>query len=307
MMNKKYIFLIAILVIAFSFCANFIRAAQKNFEENIALLNNNKAEWTKLNSAIKNRIMNFNGDVGLIIKDLDTGRTIVFNQDKPVPSASLVKIPVMMAYFYADAKKELKLSDNVQFRQYKKVSKSKGAGGWVSNIAVCSVEELFTPMITQSDNNAANLLIDRMGFSALNAYFKKLGLKNTNISRKMLDFKKRAQGVENYTTAADMAYLLEQLYYKDFLSQEVSEKCLTLLAQQKVNERIPRHLPKGTPIAHKTGLENHICHDAGIVYTERGDFLICVLVRHNNKRALPAKLFIADIARLSYNYFQNKK
>ena len=48
-----------------------------------------------------------------------------------------------------------------------------------------------------------------------------------------MDFAKRKAGEENYTTAQDMAYLLEQLYYGKFLNKYVSEKCLVLLGENK--------------------------------------------------------------------------
>lgn len=68
-----------------------------------------------------------------------------------------------------------------------------------------------------------------------------MGLKNTNLARKMLDFEERREGQENYTTAGDMAYLLEELYHKDFLNKNISEQCLALLGQQKINDRIPKN------------------------------------------------------------------
>jgi beta-lactamase class A len=103
-----------------------------------------------------------------------------------------------------------------------------------------------------------------------------------------------------------MAYILEKLYRRQFLSREVSEKCLALLNQQKINDRIPKALPEDeVSVAHKTGLERHICHDAGIVYTPKGDFLICVLVKHGNRFAKPAKKLISDIALASYNFYKN--
>ncbi|MCX5714605.1 MAG: serine hydrolase, partial [Candidatus Omnitrophica bacterium] len=61
----------------------------------------------------------------------------------------------------------------------------------------------------------------------------------------------------------------------------------------------------GTFIAHKTGLERHVCHDVGIVYTNKGNFLICVLAKHEDRFAKSTKKFISDIALLTYNYYQN--
>jgi beta-lactamase class A len=160
-------------------------------------------------------------------------------------------------------------------------------------------------MITQSDNAAANILINFLGFDTLNLYFKKMGLNHTNIARKMLDFEERKEGVENYTTAQDMSYLLEELYFGRFLNKNISDKCLELLGQQKINDRIPRKLPRGTYVVHKTGLERHVCHDVGIVFTNRGNFIICVLARHENRFARHAKKFIADVTLLTYNYYKN--
>ncbi|MDD5465650.1 MAG: class A beta-lactamase-related serine hydrolase [Candidatus Omnitrophica bacterium] len=283
----------------------------KIYEKNLAIsreqrvLNKKKEGWLRLKNTLGNKIGNFKGKVGLVVEDLSTGWVISFNEDTLVPSASLVKVPILLSYFYAAQENKVNLKDNIKLRSFERVPRSKVPGRSPAGSRFM-VEELFDPMITVSDNAAANALIDLLGFDTLNAYFKKMGLKNTNIVRNMLDFRSRRNGQENYTTAADMAYILEKLYRRQFLNQEVSEKCLILLNQQKVNDRIPRELPKDeVSVAHKTGLERHICHDAGIVYTQKGNFLICVLVKHPNRRALPAKKLISDIALSTYNYYKN--
>jgi beta-lactamase class A len=230
---------------------------------------------------------------------------IDFNKDRLVPSASLVKIPIMLSCFCAAEEKKINLKSTLYLKASEKVEGSKVLGDKPVG-SVFTLEELIEPMIIQSDNTATNALIDFLGFDTLNVYFKKMGLKNTNIVRKMMDFEERREGLENYATAEDMAFLLEELYRNNFLNKEISKQCLLLLGQQKINDRIPKNLPKdGTFIAHKTGLERHVCHDVGIVYTQKGNFLICVLVKHENKLAKPAKKFISDIALLTYNYYQS--
>ncbi len=283
----------------------------KIYEKNLAIsreqrvLNKKKEGWLRLKNTLENKIGNFKGKVGLVVEDLNTGWVISFNEDALIPSASLVKVPIMLSYFYAAQEDKVNLKENIKLKSFERVPGSKVLGKFPAG-SQFMVEELFDPMITVSDNAAANALIDLLGFDALNAYFKKMGLKNTNIVRNMLDFRGRREGQENYTTAADMAYILEKLYRRQFLNQEVSDKCLILLNQQKINDRIPKNLPKDeVSVAHKTGLERHICHDAGIVYTQKGNFLICVLVKHGNRRALPAKKLISDIALSTYNYYKN--
>ena len=150
--------------------------------------------------------------------------------------------------------------------------------------------------------DAANILINRLGLDELNRYFLKFGLKNTNLSRKMMDFKSRKEGLENYTTVGDMSNILEELYRGRFINSKVSKGCLEMLAEQKINDRIPKKLPPAIIVAHKTGLENGVCHDVGIVYTSKGNFLICVLTKHGYPTARPTKRLISRLSLLTYNY-----
>ena len=129
------------------------------------------------------------------------------------------------------------------------------------------------------------------------------GLERTNLSRKMMDFRSRARGIENYTTPREMADILEKMYRRTCVSPQASEKCLAVLKEQKVNDRIPRYLPRKTAVAHKTGLEHKVCHDAGIVFTERGDVLICVLTE-GDTGAYIAKRMIARISSRVYKLYK---
>jgi len=305
---KTKIIILIILPISLGTGIFFSYKAYRKYQEIVTariLLENKKQAWLNLKRNLENRVAHFKGTVGVVIKDLDTNWEIDFNKDTLMPSASLVKVPIMFSCFCAARDGKISLKDTVSLKRSDKVAGSRVLGRMPSG-SVFTVEELFGPMITQSDNAAANALIDYIGFDTLNAYFKNMGLKNTNLARKMMDFQERREGEENYTTAQDMAFILEEIYHRSFLTKDISEQCLLLLGNQKINDRIPRKLPKdGTFIAHKTGLENHVCHDIGIVFTQKGDFLICVLVKHEQMAAKPAKKFISDIALLTYNYYQS--
>jgi len=97
---------------------------------------------------------------------------------------------------------------------------------------------------------------------------------------------------------------LEKMYRRTLISRGASEKCLGMLKLQKVNDRIPKYLPADIMIAHKTGLERSVCHDAGIVYSGGGDFIVVVLTKHANPNSVPSKEFIAKVALHAYNYFE---
>jgi beta-lactamase class A len=282
--------------------------AYANFQESRKkqqiTLQKKKAAWLALKRYLGREATHFKGSAGIIIKDLDTGWVFAYRSDRLFPSASLVKIPIMAAVFQAEKDGKLTLDQLVTMKGSDQVTGS-GVIKAMPAGSQFAVEKLLELMVTRSDNTAANILINLVGRDYLNAYFKRIGLRNTNLSRIMMDFKYRRQGIENYTTPKDVSVLLEKMYKGSFINAEVSGKCLALLKLQKVNDRIPRRLPDDVVVAHKTGLERLVCHDAGIVFTERGDFLICVLTK-SKASYKSSKEFIARLAAYTYhNYKMN--
>ncbi len=279
-------------------------------EKKIALAKKNealirrKSAWMDLKKGLAAEMRGYNGVVSFVVKDLDMNWEINTSPNASIPSASIVKIPIMMAYFYAEHEKKIDFNFTVKLSNYPRTSGSGVLKNMPSGQHV-TIRELIELMITHSDNMATNILIDIFGMEKMNEYFLKLGLRHTNLSRKMMDFKSRKRGVENFTTSHDMAHLLEKLYRGDFISADVSRRCLEVLAGQKINDRIPKRLPTGTTVAHKTGLEKGLCHDVGIVYTKKGNFLISVLAKHDYKYAQPTKKLISRISLLAYEYYDH--
>jgi len=242
----------------------------------------------------------FHGNVGIFFKDLKTGKTVAINKETLFPSASLVKVPIMVAVFEAEKEGKLTLSKKLKLQnQYK----SPGGGYLYETRAGRSftILNLVERMITQSDNTATNMLVAELGFDYLNKKFEEFGLINTNMRRGILDLKSRNEGIENYTTANDMAFLLEKIFNRELISAQASQEMLDILKNQRVNDRIPRYLPKEVAIAHKTGTLKDTYSDVGIVFAPEGAFLLCVLTDEvTNKKY--AKRFISKIAKTTYEY-----
>lgn len=310
MFEKKFLLravLVAVISIsalagAVYLSARIYSSHQKAVQRRI-LVRARREAFANLDKEIRDEIKKFNGTAAFVIKDLDTGVEISFNRDVRMPSASMAKVPIMAVLFFAAAEGRIRLDETMSVKESYKAQGS-GTLKWDKPGKEYTVERLMELMIAESDNTAANMIIERLGLDYLNGYFKRMGLKGTNLSRKMMDFKSRRNGIENYTTAGDMAILLEDIYYGRLQDAASSKKCLSVLARQKVNDRIPKRLPPGMVIAHKTGLERGVCHDAGIVYTKNGNFLISVLTRHGNKYAAPAKKLISDIAVAAYDCYK---
>ncbi|MBU4418550.1 MAG: serine hydrolase, partial [Candidatus Omnitrophica bacterium] len=223
-----------------------------------AILEQRKAAWQVLKQKLAKEIRHFKGEAGIVIKDLRFNWEISYNKDRLFPSASLAKLPIMSACFLAVKEGRIKLDRQVVLRNSDKFSGS----GILKDMrpgVTFTVEELIGLMVEDSDNTATNMLTNIVGIDYLSSVFNSLGLKNTNLSRRVADFNLRDRGIENYTTAEDIALLLERIYRRSLISKDLSEKCLRVLKLQRVNDRIPKYLPVDVTVAHKTGLERSVC------------------------------------------------
>jgi len=305
-MKTKKIFLsifIGLLLIYGSYFSYQYYVDLKEIRIRQVLLEKRKAAWQVLRQKLTNEISQFKGEAGIVVKDLETGWELSYRKNQLFPSASLVKIPLMAACFLAADQGRIKLDRNIAL---KSVDKLTGSGVLKDMPAgtTFSVERLTGLMIYDSDNTATNIVTNLLGIDYLNSTFKVFGLKDTELSRKIADYHLRDKGVENYTTAEDMALLLEKIYRRTLGNKYVSDQCISMLKLTRMNDRIPKYLPVEITIAHKTGLENGVCHDAGIVFTRKGDFLICVLTKHANSNSILSKEFIAKVALYAYKYFE---
>ncbi|MBM3244794.1 MAG: serine hydrolase [Candidatus Omnitrophica bacterium] len=274
----------------------------QNVKHERQLKNAREASWNELRHRINDEIKEFKGEAGIVIKDLQTGCEFSYNKAKLFPSASLAKIPIMAASFLAADQGRIKLDRNIALKGSDKLTGS-GALKDMPSGTTFSVERLIGLMIYDSDNTATNMVTNTVGMDYLGKAFKNFGLKNTDLSRKIADYKSRDNGIENYTTAEDMALLLEKMYGRNLGNKSVSEKCIAMLKLTRMNDRIPKYLPVETIVAHKTGLEKEVCHDVGIVFTSKGDFIICILIKHANSNSVPSKELIAKISMHTYGYF----
>lgn len=271
-------------------------------EERLSLNGHRQRRWEANSADILKRISNLRGEAGIVVEDLETGWTFIHNEDQPFPAASLVKIPIMVACFKAAQEGRLDLSEKHVLRREDRVGGS-GILRRMRNGRSFTYSQLIDYMVTESDNIACNIMIDRLGFDYINQVFEELGLEKTRLNRKMIDFAARDQGIENYTTAAEMTGLLDRIYHHRCFNAEISERCLAVLKRQKINDRLPRYLPKEVTVAHKTGLEKEVCHDAGIVFTPSGDYIITVLV-HTWGGPGSAKIFIGRLSSYFYEIFK---
>ncbi len=241
--------------------------------------------------------------LAFVVKDLDDPRRVIsLNQDEPMAAASLLKLPIMVAAFMALDEGKISFSREVVITR-KDIT---GGSGEIKAMKLplrIKLGELVRLMITRSDNTATNKIIEILGSEYINRSFIEMGLEVTRLNRRMMDFSLRKKGIENYTTASETAFLLEKIARKKMIDVLSSEAMLALLKQQTVKDRLTRYLPQEVTVAHKTGLEKGVVHDAGIVFSDRGRYIICVLTKDVSSYA-HAKKVIGRASLMTYSMYQ---
>jgi len=247
----------------------------------------------------------FRGVISYYVEDLQTGRAIVWNENQPLPAGSIIKLPIAVSLFEQELAGKIQLDAEVVLKPADKADGS-GVLKRVRSGTRLTVANLVELMLQRSDNTATNILTDLLGLEEINGSCRRQGLTATCMPRYIMDLAARDNRVENYTSAADMARLLKALYGRRILDPPTSAQLLDILKGQHVRDRLPRYLPRGVVIAHKTGLMKDACHDVGILYGRNHDYVVAVLTSEFGSYT-QAKQAIGQIGRAVYQYDAGEK
>jgi beta-lactamase class A len=175
---------------------------------------------------------------------------------------------------------------------------------WIGTSVV--VHDLLEHMITRSSNLATNTLIGLVDAKTANATAHALGANDIQVLRGVEDNKAYAAGMNNTTTARDLATLMAAIELGGAASRTSTDSMRAILSRQEFNDEIPAGLPPGTRVAHKTGQITGHLHDAAIVYPpDRRPYVLVVLTRDIPDEKV-AQSLIADISRLVYEHAAGK-
>lgn len=235
-----------------------------------------------------------------IFKNLSAGEKLALRPNQIVSSASTIKLLIMAKVFHQIKTGHLDLRQTFMVTEADRVEDTLPCG------AVYTLEELIILMISRSNNIAANLLIDAAGIQNINHFIKELGLPNTILQRKMLDFDTRKAGRDNLTAASDLARFLELLYSGKVIDPEYSGIMLEIMRNHPDKSWWNLGLPDNTTISYKDGELDGLKHDAGIVFTPKGDYLYTLLTWDCKDDPYQQKVF-ASVSKLVYDYFINNQ
>ena len=257
------------------------------------------------------------GKVALAVKHLYTGESYFLNADEPMPTASLIKLPVMLEVYQQAIEGKVRLADVVTLRDADKVPGSGILTEHFSDGAAFSLRDAVRLMIVFSDNTATNLILDKVGIRAVNARMEAWGYPNTRINAKVFRGSTTSVAPERTkkfglgsTTAREMVGLLEDLEMGKHFRPALKQAMLAHLKKCDDKDKFPRFLPTGAVLAHKTGSVSDARTDAGILYLESGPVALCVLTAENKDRSWrqenEGNALCARAAKEMYDYFTKR-
>src|SRR5213592_1824001 len=227
--------------------------------------------WKKLETRVEEIAARLDGVMGVAILDLTDGRILLRNADRVFPTASSIKIAVLLELYRQDqearagAKGKAKLDDIYTFDPKDLVEDSQVMAGLTPGMTRVTNRDLAQFVVAVSDNAATNVLIDRAGMQNVNATLRSLGLTKTMLRRKMMDIAAARRGDENVSTPQEMARLLEMIYKGKALSKQATAEFIKQLSTKK-GSYIPRYLPESVQVANKPGELEAVRTDSGIVF-----------------------------------------
>lgn len=236
-----------------------------------AMLGAPAAASTSVESRVRAIARDMPGRIGVYARTLAPGPALVaYAAADHFPTASIIKVLIMTTAYTIEEVKPGTLSAKITFHDGDLIGGSDFMDQ-ASDGERFTVRELIVPMIQVSDNTAANLLIAHFGVSTINAVGRRAGLERTRLARKFMDFSAIVHHNDNVSTPADMArllYLIERGARESIRTVVTARHCREMIAimlGQTDRDGIPAALPRGTPVANKTGQIEGTLNDIAIV------------------------------------------
>jgi beta-lactamase class A len=237
----------------------------------------------KLQSKLEDAIKGFNGDIGIYVKNLRTGRTVMINADTIFPTASIVKVPILLGVMNKIEKGELQYEQDLIYKDSLLYAGSDILGSFKDSQKII-LKKVIMLMETTSDNTASLWLQSLAGTGTrINQILDSLGYKNTRVNS-------RTPGRENnrtiygwgQTTPFEMGRIFEMVYRRGFGKPSTSDQIMRCLGRNywDQNEAISQ-IPPFIEVFSKNGCVNAVRSEALIVNAPRNPYVFCIFTKNN--------------------------
>jgi beta-lactamase class A len=271
-----------------------------------------QADTAGLRRSIEQIARGYEGVVGVSVRSLETGEGLSIRGDEKFPSASLIKVSVLVALLHEVERGTIRLDDPLTMIARDRVGGSGVLQHLHSGLRL-TVEDAARLMIVISDNTATNLLLDKVPMRAVWAKMDSLGLPHTRIHSKTF-LRSTSVAMDSsvryglgVTTPDETVRLFTLLHQGRAVSPRMDSLALSILRDNEDWNKLVRWLPDGAAAAHKSGDVDQSRNDCGILYGPDAPVAVCVMTRENRDTSYatdnPANLLIARIGAEVYRAF----
>jgi len=256
------------------------------------------------------------GKVAVALVNLDTGESFFRQASEPMPTASLIKLAVLIEAYRQDRAGLISLDDEVALRKEDKVPGSGILTSHFSEGTKISLRDAVRLMIVFSDNTATNLVLDRVGLKSVNETMNSLGCPDTSIHAKVfrgdtsIAPERSKQFGLGSITARQAVSLLARIHRRELVDPAACDAMLADLLACDDKLKVRRGLPPGAKWAHKTGSVNAVRTDAGLLETPAGTVALCILTADNDDTSWgdenAAEVLCGKIGKAVYASFSRK-
>jgi beta-lactamase class A len=247
------------------------------------------------------------GEIGVYARTLAPAPPLVaYNASMRFPTASIVKVLIMTTAYFLEERHPGVLQQRIVYRDRSLI----GGSDFLDSAAdgsTYTVHELIVPMITVSDNTAANLLMTHLGMAGINAVARRAGMAHTRLARHFLDYTAIAHHNDNISTPADMGrllYLIERGSHEaipTIVSPAHCRAMLDIMLRQTDRDGIPAALPHGVAVANKTGEVDGTRNDIAVIDPFGQSPIILAIMSKNLQNYYDAYSAIHAVTRSVYH------
>lgn len=248
--------------------------------------------WQNLQARIEPLVQSFPGVAGVAVRDVTGGGGFAIHGDEIFPTASTIKIHVLLQLLARAERGEVDLNERIAV-DLSDVVEGSGVLWHLTGPVELSLRDIAVLMIIVSDNTATNICIERAGIDETNALLRSLGLQETLLRRKMLDAIAAVANRENVSTPNELVRLFF-LLHEGRPSEWAAGEALAILRKPK-NGFIDRGLPAGTIYASKPGHVDGALCDAALVSLPRRPYALAVMTKYAQCGEREVEEFIARV------------
>lgn len=257
------------LIIVLLFCFPLVIAAQKTDK--------------KLQTRLQETITGFKGDIGIYVKNLRTGKVVAINADTIFPTASIVKVPILVGVMDKLRKGELGYDSAIVYKDSLLYEGSDILGSFKSGEKIL-LKKVIMLMLTTSDNTASLWLQSLAGKGTrINEILDSLGLKNTRVnSRTPGRENNRTQYGWGQTTPLEMGTLFEKIYRNEVFSATACERMMRCLGRNFWDEsEAISQIPPTIEVFSKNGCVNASRSEVLLVNAPNNPYIFCIFTKNN--------------------------